>query len=102
MNLHLVTFNRISTQFTEIRVEGAIIKTSWQCTRLKTHVKTGTLVTFTLYIITSEITGTVDAVTKTGLLMLAEIRTGELITQMAVTGTGTDTSQTWKQCTNDS
>ena len=61
----------------------------------------GTLVTFTLCIVTSEITETVDAVTKTGLLILAEIRRGELITQMAVTGTGTETSRTCKQCTND-
>ena len=36
----------------------------------------GTLVTFTLYIVTSEITETVDAVTKTGSLILAEIRSG--------------------------
>ena len=62
----------------------------------------GTLVTFTLCIVTSEITETVDAVTKTGLLILAEIRRGELITQMAVTGRGTETSQTCKQCTKDS
>ena len=60
-----------------------------------------TLVTFTLCIVTSEITETVDAVNKTGLLILAEIRRGELITQMVVTGTGTETSQTCKQCTND-
>ena len=60
-----------------------------------------TLVTFTLCIVTSEITETVDAVNKTGLLILAEIRRGELITQMEVTGTGTETSQTCKQCTND-
>ena len=61
----------------------------------------GTLVTFTLYIVTSEITETVDAVTKTGLLILAEIRRGELITQMAVTGTGTETSWTCKECANN-
>ena len=52
---------------------------------LLTDLQTGTLVTFTLCIVTSEITETVDAVTKTGLLILAEIRSGELITQMAVT-----------------
>ena len=51
--------------------------------------------------VTWEITETVDAVNKTGLLILAEIRRGELITQMAVTGTGTETSRTCKQCTND-
>ena len=39
--------------------------------------------------------------TKTGLLILAEIRRGQLITQLAVTGTGTETSRTCKQCTND-
>ena len=50
----------------------------------------GALVTFTLCIVTSEITETVDAITKTGLLILAEIR-GELITQMAVRGTGKET-----------
>ena len=32
---------------------------------------------------------------------MAEIRREELITQMAVTGTGTETSRTCKQCTND-
>ena len=53
-----------------------------------------TLVTFTLCIVTSEITETVDAVTKTSLRILAEIRRGELITQRAVTGTGTETSRT--------
>ena len=41
---------------------------------------TGTLVIFTLCIVTSEITETVDAVTKTGLLTLAEIRGEELTT----------------------
>ena len=34
--------------------------------------------------------------------ILVEVRKGELITQMAVTGTGTETSRTCKQCTNDS
>ena len=68
---------------------------------LLTDPQAGTLVTFTLRIVTSEITETVDTVTKSGLLILAEIRRGELITQMAVTGTGTETSRTCKQCTND-
>ena len=68
---------------------------------LLTDLQTGTLVTFTLCIITSEITETVDAVTKTGLLTLAEIRKTELITQMAVTGTVTETWRTCKQSTND-
>ena len=36
------------------------------CWFLQTGLQTGTLVTFTLYIVTSEITETVDAVTKTG------------------------------------
>ena len=58
------------------------------------------MVTFTLCIVTSEITETVDAVTKTGLLILAEIRRGELTTQMAVAGTGTETSKKCKQCTD--
>ena len=57
------------------------------------------MVTFTFCITTSEITETVDAVTKTGLIILAEIRRGELVTQIAVTGTGT--SRTCKQCTKD-
>ena len=61
----------------------------------------GVLVTFTLCIVTSEITETVDAVTKSGLLILVEIRRGELITQMVVTGAGTETLRTCKQCTND-
>ena len=34
--------------------------------------------------------------TKTGLLILAEIRRGELIIQMALTCTGTETSRTCK------
>ena len=54
------------------------------------------LVTFTLCIVTSEITEIVDAETKIGLLILAEIKKGELTMQMAVTGTGTETSQTCK------
>ena len=122
--LDLIIFSGISTQFTEIQVRGLMSQTSWQCTRrlhtlterrnmvecwyknalrwfLLTGLQAGTLVTFTLCIVTSEITETVDAVTKTGLLILAEIRRGELITQMAVTGTGTETSRTCKQCTND-
>ena len=66
-----------------------------------TELQTGTLVTFTLCIVTSEITETIDAVTKTGLLILVEIRRGVLISQLAVTGTGTETSRTCKQCTDD-
>ena len=68
---------------------------------LQTDLQTGTLVTFTLCIVTPEIIETVDPVTKTGLLILAEIRRGELTTQMTVTGTGTETSRTCKECTND-
>ena len=30
--LGLITFNGISTQFTEIQVGGAMLQTSWQCT----------------------------------------------------------------------
>ena len=67
---------------------------------LQADLQTGTLVTFTLCIVTSEITETVDAVTKTGLLILAETRRGELTTQMAVAGTGTETSRKCEQCTN--
>ena len=48
---------------------------------LQTDLQTGTLVTFTLCIVTSKITETADAVIKTGLLIMAEIRRGELITQ---------------------
>ena len=66
------------------------------CWFLQTGLQTGTLVTFTLYIVTSEITETVDAVTKTGWLVLTEIRRKGLITQMTVTGTGTETSRTCK------
>ena len=50
-----------------------------------------TLATFTLCIETTERTETVDVETKIGLLVLAEIKRGELTTQMAVTGTGTKT-----------
>ena len=32
---------------------------------------------------------------------MAEIRRGKLITQMAVTGTGTETSRSFDHCTND-
>ena len=60
-----------------------------------------TLATFTLCIETSEITETVDVETKIGLLVLAEIKRGELATQMAVTGTGTKTSRTCKHFTTD-
>ena len=56
---------------------------------------------FTLWIVTSEITATIDAVTKIGLLILAEIKREELTTQMAVTCTGTETSSTCKHYTND-
>ena len=49
------------------------------------YKQTYKLVTLTLCIVTSEITETVGGVAKTGLLILAEIRSGELITQMAVT-----------------
>ena len=51
--------------------------------------------------VTSEAKETVDTVTKIGLLILAEIKREELATQMVVTGTGTENSQTYKQCTND-
>ena len=61
----------------------------------------GTLVTFTLCIVTSEITETVYAETKIGLLTLAKLKRGKLTTQMAVTRTGTETSRAWKHCTND-
>ena len=71
------------------------------CWFLLTGLQARTLVAFTLSIETWEITETVDAVTETGLLILNEIRSGELITQMAVTGIGTETLQTCKQCTND-
>ena len=50
----------------------------------------GTLETYTLCIVTLEITETVDADTKIGWLVLAEIKRGELTTQMVVTGTGTE------------
>ena len=61
----------------------------------------GTLVTFTLCVVTSETVETVNEKTKTGLLILAEIKRGELTTQMAITGTGTETLRTCKHCTND-
>ena len=61
----------------------------------------GTLVTFTLCIVTSELSEAVHADTKTGLLIMAEIKRGEQTTQMAVTGTGTETLRTCKHCTND-
>ena len=57
----------------------------------------GTLVTSTFCIAISEITETVEAETKIGLLMLAEIKSVELTTQMAVTSTGRKTSRTCKQ-----
>ena len=107
------------TQFPEVQVSGAMLQKSWQhhelcdVTRLRvgnknvlywfllTDLQTGILVIFILCILTSAITETVDALTKTGLLILAGIRKGELISQMAVTGEGTETSRTCKQCTND-
>ena len=61
----------------------------------------GTLVTFTLCVVTSETVETVNEKTKTGLLILAEIKRGELTTQMAITGTGAETLRTCKHCTND-
>ena len=61
----------------------------------------GTLVTFTLCIVTSELSEIVHADTRTGLLIMAEIKRGEQTTQMAVTGTGTETLRTCKHCTND-
>ena len=66
---------------------------------LQTELQMCTLVTVTFCIVTSEITETVDSITKIGLLIFAEIKRGELATQMAVTGTGTETS--CKNCTND-
>ena len=81
------------TQFTYINCVTYKVEGWWKnvlCWFLKTDLQTGTLVTFTLCIVTSEITETVDAITKTGLLILAEMR-GELITQMAVRGTGKET-----------
>ena len=60
----------------------------------------GILVTFTLCIVTSEISETVHEETKIGLLILAEIKKGILITQI-VTSTGTETSRTCKHCTAD-
>ena len=74
--LDLITFNGISNVL------------HWF---LLTDLQMGTLVTFTLCIVTSEITETVYAVTKNGLLTLA------LTTQ----GIGTETSWICKQCTND-
>ena len=35
------------------------------------------------------------------MLILAETRRGDIITEMAVTGRDTETSRTCKQCTND-
>ena len=61
----------------------------------------GTLETYTLCIITLEITETVDADTKIELWILAETKRGVLTTQMAVTGTGTETLQTCKHSAND-
>ena len=47
---------------------------------LQIDLQKRTLVTFTLCIVTSEITETVDAETKIGLLILDEIKRGELTT----------------------
>ena len=58
---------------------------------LRTDLQMGTLGTFTLCTVTSEITDTVEAETKIGLLILDEIKRGELTKQMAVTGTDTET-----------
>ena len=57
----------------------------------------GTLVTSTFCISISEITETVDAETKIGLLILTEIKSVKETTQMAVTSTGRKTSRTCKQ-----
>ena len=70
-------------------------------TLVSTNRPMGTLETFTLSIVTSEIKETVDGETKIDLLILAEVERGEPTTQMAVTGTGTETLRTCKQCTND-
>ena len=53
-----------------------------------------TLVTFSLCIVTSEIRKYVDAETKIDLQILAETEMQELTTQLAVTGTGREISQT--------
>ena len=60
----------------------------------------GTLVTFTPCKVKSGIAEIVDAETKIDLLILAEIKRGELTTQMLGTGTGAETSRTCKQFTN--
>ena len=44
----------------------------------------GRLVSFTIYIVTSETTEMLYSETKIGFLILAEIKRGELATQMAV------------------
>ena len=61
----------------------------------------GTLATFTLCVVTSEITEIVDAEAEIGLLILTGTKRRELTTQMTVTGTGTETLRTWKHWTND-
>ena len=38
--LDVITFNGKSTQFTEIHLDGAVLRTSWQCTRIL-HIITG-------------------------------------------------------------
>ena len=70
-------------------------------TLVSTNRPMGTLETFTLSIVTSETKETVDGETKIDLLILAEVERREPTTQMAVTGTGTETLRTCKQCTND-
>ena len=80
-----------------LTVQGNIVDGWWENVPRYRPTNTYTI-TFTLCI---EIADTVDAVTKIGLLILAEIQRGKLITKMSVTGTGTETSQTCKHCTND-
>ena len=58
-----------------------MVKKKALCWFLQTDLQMGTVVTFTLYIVTLEITETVDAGTKIGLVILAEIKNGELTTQ---------------------
>ena len=54
----------------------------------------GTLATFTLCVVTSEITEIVDAEAEIGLLILTGTKRRELTTQMTITGTGTETLRT--------
>ena len=96
-------------------MNGAILQTSWECLHslqiltawndkvyswwknakncfLQTDLQMGTLETFTLCTVISEITDTVEAETNIGLLILDEIKRWELTKQMAVTGTGAETN----------